>query len=331
MERKKLKLREILPIIIALVINLFIVIVGTIRTNYSVSLKGGLTSANKVITVDTDNEITGSYSTVYVISFSKSTILQNFICQFIDSADITEISSSSLHFSDLETYRMGVIQHNSSVQASIISAFNEACLVDDSINIDYSISSLVVTYYYEDSNFKIGDEIIEIDGVSVTELYANISVDSGWLMPDIGSILTINRDDEIIYLTVESSLDYIYCYPYFDIDYDTISPSVTIKSTYTTGPSGGFIRALSLYDELLGLDLSKGRKIAGTGTISQTGAIGSIGSIKQKIYTAASSGVDIFLCPSANYEEALEAYNKLNTDMILYEVSSLSEAISLLS
>lgn len=70
------------------------------------------------------------------------------------------------------------------------------------------------------------------------------------------------------------------------------------------GPSAGLIFALAVYDTLTPGSLTKGKDIAGTGTITQDGNVGPIGGIQQKIVAAADAGAKIFLVPPANCAEA---------------------------
>ena len=44
------------------------------------------------------------------------------------------------------------------------------------------------------------------------------------------------------------------------------------------------------------------------------GSVGRIGGVKQKIFTA-NKRVDIFFVPEGDYEEALEAYNKIKPNI----------------
>ena len=92
------------------------------------------------------------------------------------------------------------------------------------------------------------------------------------------------------------------------------------------------MQTLSIYNKLIDIDLTKGYKVSGTGTIDLEGNVGAIGGIKQKIYTAFQNNVEIFFCPEANYEEALEAYNKLKNKekMTLISLKSFNEAINYL-
>lgn len=71
------------------------------------------------------------------------------------------------------------------------------------------------------------------------------------------------------------------------------------------GPSAGLIFSLSVYDELTEGALTGGHAIAGTGTISEDGTVGSIGGIRQKMVGAEKSDAKFFLAPTANCEEVV--------------------------
>jgi PDZ domain-containing protein len=73
------------------------------------------------------------------------------------------------------------------------------------------------------------------------------------------------------------------------------------------GPSAGLMFALAIYDTLTKGDLTGGRDVAGTGTITDRGEVGEIGGIQQKIVGAKRDGATIFLVPPANCADALGA------------------------
>lgn len=73
------------------------------------------------------------------------------------------------------------------------------------------------------------------------------------------------------------------------------------------GPSAGLMFALAIYDTLTPGDLTGGRDVAGTGTITDTGEVGAIGGIQQKIVGAKRDGATIFLVPPDNCADALGA------------------------
>ena len=87
-----------------------------------------------------------------------------------------------------------------------------------------------------------------------------------------------------------------------------------------------------LVDELVRIaeDITKGKKIVGTGTISEDGKVGEIGSVSYKIASAAKAKADIFLCPKENYEEAKEYAKKHNLKIKIKAVSTFEEAINYL-
>ena len=76
--------------------------------------------------------------------------------------------------------------------------------------------------------------------------------------------------------------------------------SVKIKLAETGGPSGGLIFALGIIEKLQSENLTRGRNIAGTGTITDSGEVGPIGGITEKIIGAKKDGVEIFLAPIEN-------------------------------
>ncbi|MFP3675149.1 S16 family serine protease, partial [Bacillus sp. SIMBA_031] len=66
------------------------------------------------------------------------------------------------------------------------------------------------------------------------------------------------------------------------------------------GPSAGMMFALGIIDTLTPGDLTGGKHIAGTGTITPDGAVGAIGGIAQKMIGAKQQGATLFLAPAAN-------------------------------
>ncbi|MBB3022756.1 PDZ domain-containing protein [Helcobacillus massiliensis] len=71
------------------------------------------------------------------------------------------------------------------------------------------------------------------------------------------------------------------------------------------GPSAGLIFALGIYDEMTPGSLTGGKRIAGTGTIDQSGAVGPIGGIRQKLVGAKEDGAEFFLAPADNCAEVV--------------------------
>jgi len=103
---------------------------------------------------------------------------------------------------------------------------------------------------------------------------------------------------------------------------------ITIESGDVGGPSAGLMWAVGLYDLLTPGDLTRGRTIAGTGSIDLDGNIGPIGGILDKVVAAREANADIMLVPRDNFDEVrgVDA-----GDLTLISVSTLDEALEALS
>ncbi len=112
-----------------------------------------------------------------------------------------------------------------------------------------------------------------------------------------------------------------------------VDPKVSINfKKEESGPSGGLITTLEIYNRLTKKDITKGRKIAGTGTIEEDGLIGEIGGIEHKLLGADKAKVDIFLVPSGNnYKDAVKYKKEKKLKIKLIEVKTIEEAINKLS
>ncbi|MEV4712997.1 PDZ domain-containing protein [Micromonospora sp. NPDC049374] len=93
------------------------------------------------------------------------------------------------------------------------------------------------------------------------------------------------------------------------------------------GPSAGLMFALGIIDKLTPDDLTGGRIIAGTGTIDDSGQVGPIGGIPQKLVGAKQAGATAFLVPAANCAEAVR---NRQPELPLVKVGSLDEALDAL-
>ena len=80
---------------------------------------------------------------------------------------------------------------------------------------------------------------------------------------------------------------------------------VKISLEKVGGPSAGMMFALGIVDTVTPGDLTGGKHIAGTGTITPDGAVGPIGGISQKMHGARSGGATLFLAPAANCEDVV--------------------------
>ena len=178
---------------------------------------------------------------------------------------------------------------------------------------------------------KIGDKIKSIDGNSyqTIEEYRNY-------------IQTKHKNDEVIIEVERKGINKeiktkVYSYKdqlilgvglQFLNEYQT-NPKVNINfKSRESGPSGGLITTLEIYNQLTKKDITKGLNIAGTGTIEANGDIGEIGGIEHKLLGAEKDKIDIFLVPSGNNYKVAKKYKKSKKLKVkLIEVKNIKDAL----
>lgn len=116
----------------------------------------------------------------------------------------------------------------------------------------------------------------------------------------------------------------------------TTDPAVKINTEDIGGPSAGLMFALEIYNQLVAEDITRGYRIAGTGTISPDGTVGPIGGIGQKIVAADEAGAEIFFAPNeqgregSDYELAADTARDINSEMIIVPVDTFDDALEFL-
>jgi PDZ domain-containing protein len=101
---------------------------------------------------------------------------------------------------------------------------------------------------------------------------------------------------------------------------------LTISSGDIGGPSAGLMWTLGVTDVLTPGDLTGGRTIAGTGTISSDGTVGPIGGVEEKVAGAERAGARIFLVPVANAADA----RAVGKGMVVVPVRTYQDALNYL-
>ncbi|MBD9105168.1 PDZ domain-containing protein [bacterium] len=295
---------------------------------YYIYTGGGTINVKDKIHIES-KETKGDFNLCYVeqINANIPTFLLSKLLSNWDSVSKEEVSLNDKE--DVkDIYKRDKIYLEEANQNAIFVAYKKA---GKSVNI--LDKHLYIIYLEEDSDtdLKIGDDILEIDGSKIDSL-ADISkiLDSY----EVGSKLNIkvkrNGKEMMKYAIVHEkdgrkligiALTSIY-------DYE-VDPKITFTfSNSESGPSGGFMVTLAIYNQLIDSDISNGLKIAGTGTIDIEGNVGSIGGVKYKLKGAVDSKSDIFLVPAGeNYEEAIKYQKKYHYDIKIIGISTFEEAI----
>ncbi|WP_244269698.1 YlbL family protein [Caldanaerovirga acetigignens] len=113
------------------------------------------------------------------------------------------------------------------------------------------------------------------------------------------------------------------------LDWKPILPvDIKINTGDIGGPSAGVMFALEILNQLTPGDLTKGKKIAGTGTISLDERVGEIGGVVQKVAAAKRDGAEIFFVPENNAEEAMRVAGNLGIKLV--PVNTLEDVLDYL-
>ena len=340
METLKYYIKKFWVVFPLILLSLFIFTVGIIRTNQAIILKGDTVKFTSVVNLDTNYTQKGSFSTIYVSSLDKTTILQNWIANGLNDCETYTMSESSTHLNDLENYQAGKIQYNSSIGNALVLAYTEAKKENPDIYLDYHFVGFDVTFYSKESKFRIGDRLygMYVKGFKDSIVYAKDNeaefknalnyLNSITKEEAQGSYFLVKRGNDEITIEYGNQASLYGIYEWNSIK---SNPTFSVSSNMIGGPSGGLLQTLSIYNQLVEEDLTHGLKIAGTGTISATGTVGAIGGVKEKVPTAYEDHVDIFFCVEANYEEAKEAYSHLpNEKMKLIPIKTFYDALDYL-
>lgn len=305
---------------------LITIIVLEIHVPYYIEAPGGLINLDKKINVLNGYDSTGSLNLTYVSTYdgNVATYIMAKLNKNWDLISEKEIQTENEDRDDVKK-RNKLMLENSLSNAYYV-AYKHL-----NKSLDITSSSVFVIYVDEnaDTDIKVGDKIVKIDDKKVNTIE---DITSYLQTKNIGDTIKVIVNDNIEkYITVseidnrKSILISAIC------NYDYNSDIEFNFKSGESGPSGGLMIALSIYDKNTENDLTKGLKIAGTGTIDIDGNVGEISGIKHKIIGASKDNVDIFFVPYENYEEAKRVVNENSFDINLVRVKTFSDALNYLN
>lgn len=325
MLKKILKpIKENFLMIIFIIIFLFLVI---FELPYSISKTGGVIDLSKRIKSENDFDETGSLNMSYV-SEIRPTISNVIISLLHPDYDLERVEASKETKKELE------LRGKISLQESMNNAIKVAY---DTANLTYleNNKKIVVTYLFEEANtnLKVGDEIKEINGVKVNTK-KQLESELQKYQENDNIIITVNNNNESYIrnaklLNINNKV--IIGIVVSEISDLTLDPEITIQFKKTEyGSSGGLMMSLAIYDNLTGENITKGRNVAGTGTIDAEGNVGEISGVKYKLKGVVKNHMDIFLVPTENFEEAKTIKEKNNYDIVIVPINTFQEALEYL-
>ncbi len=315
-----------------ILIFVILILLFNITLPYKISMPGGYINVSKKIKYDDAYEASGSFNMAYVSEYDASIPL--YLLSFvIPNWDLEKNSDYLLENDSVEDYlfrgRLALKEANNNAK---VVAFKNA-------GFDYSIDDykFYVAYIDGDSetDLKVGDEIISIDGVSISSKKDISDFISSKSVGDDVSFSVINKDKNYLRKATIKEVDgkkQVGIVVYEEYELVTNPDIKIINDNSESGPSGGLMTSLAIYNSLVEEDITHGKKIVGTGTIDRDGNVGSIGGVKYKILGAAKKGAKIFLIPvGENYDEAKKIVDENNLKLKLVPISTFDEALDFLN
>ena len=311
-----------------IILYLLIFIIFTVKLPYYIETPGGLIDTSKKIISEDNFKLSGSLNMAYVSEIHAT--IPTYIWTIIDKdwkAEKEEkITVGKEKIEDLE-YRNKMLLKESNKIAQLV-AYNHS-------NINYKITNdkLYVTYIDDKAktNLKVKDQIIKVDDKKV--------IDKNYLQTYITSK---NINDTVTFKVKRNNKKIERKATLIDVNKEPkvgaiITEDFNIKSNRKikfnfkdteSGPSGGLMLTLTIYSYINKIDITNGKKIAGTGTIDINGTVGEISGVKYKLIGAVNNEADIFLVPKGNnYEEAKKIKKERNYDIELVPIETFEEAL----
>lgn len=298
---------------------------------FAIYTPGGIVNLEDRIEVDGEQVTEGSLNMSYV-SLVKGTlpmILLSYVIpnwDLVSRNEITRDDESVTEMLELEKLYM-----QSSIDNATILAYQKA---DKEIDVTREVNNIIYIAPEAKTDLKVYDELLMIDGIDVENIIELKEIVNSKKEGDIVNI-TVNRDGKKkecqaeIYATSDGlkvGISFLTTYEY------VADPSITVETKSSeSGSSGGLMLSLAIYNAITDEDITHGKTIVGTGTITVDGIVGPIDGVKYKILGAVKSDADMFLCPEENYEEALEVKEKFDLDILIHSVKTFDEALAYLN
>ena len=292
---------------------------------------GGIVNLESRIEVEDGYETEGSLNMSYV-SLVKGTLPMILLSYVIPNWDLIKSSEITIEDESVdELLEMEKLYMQSSIDNATILAYQTA---GAEINITREVNNIIYISDEAETNLEVYDEILQADGQNITTVDELKEIINRKKEGDT-IIFTVNRNGKErecqakIYDTSDGlkvGISFLTTY-----EYET-DPKISVETKASeSGSSGGLMLTLAIYNALTPDDITKGRTIVGTGTISLDGTVGAIDGVKYKILGADKNDAEIFLCPMENYEEALRVKEEFDLDIKIHGVATFQEALEYLT
>ena len=250
-----------------LIICALIAFIFLFRLPYNIYTGGGIIDINKRVTVNNGYSSKGSFNMAYVDEVRAT--IPFYLLSYIFDWDVFPIEDELIDENDTldQSWKRNRLYLENSNDSALIRAFKLA-----NEKIDIKKNYVIALYLLPESktDLEVGDIILKINNITINSQDELRSIVRSYSPGDKIS-LRVRRDDEEIdcyseLISVDDTTK-IGVGMYNKYEYET-DRKVDFKfKRNEAGPSAGLMLALEIYNQLIEEDITKGIKIAGTGTI----------------------------------------------------------------
>lgn len=313
---------------------LFLIIgflIVTYEFPYYIDTPGGLINLNDKIDVENSYKSKGTINLTYVLEL-KATLPTLIMSKFNKDWVVIkkdEVIKNNESEKNVE-YRDKKLLEESNDNSMFI-AFNKA-----NKSIKLIDTKIYITYIDEDAqtDLKIGDEILELNGVKISSKEQLLNEISKYNVGDTLNIKVVNNNNYSNKTATLKKEDNRVVIGVLITEDKTFYTELNVKFNFNnneSGPSGGLMETLYIYNSLIEEDITNGLIIVGTGTIDEFGNVGSIGGVEFKLKGAVKNNADVFFVPNGeNYNEAIKIKNEFSYDIDIIGVDTFDDALKYL-
>lgn len=310
-----------------LITLIILLIICTIEFPYYIEAPGGIINIQDRIEIDNSYESKGTLNMAYVSEY-KATLPTILISKINNNWKLIKRNTNNENtIKEADYFRNHILLKEANQNATTV-AYKEA-----GIPVYKENTKLYVTYVYEEANtdIKIGDEILTINDNPISSR-GDIKNVLDEISPDAYINILVKNNNKEIYRTAKLTKyndSYILGISISEISDIKVNPNIEFKfKDSESGPSGGLMMALAIYNSLTKEDITEGKKIVGTGTIDNYGIVGQIDGVEYKLRAAVKEKADIFLVPNGeNYDDAIKLKKRENYDIKIIGIDNFKEAL----
>ena len=304
------------------------VVICTWPVNYYIVIGGGISDISDRVVVENGDSSDGSFNLSYVSELKGTTL--SYLLSYV-MPHWKRVSMDDYKYTTDEDYQDIEFRSELDLLSSNSNAIYYAYqLADKPCEVVKTDVYVIVKFPEYDNPLEVGDKLLKVNGV----LCANLVEFQEAIQKVEGNSVrvTVLRDGKEMELTsklYEEENRKVLGVGLQSVTTYDVDPEVEFQfEKNESGPSAGLITTLSIYDQLTKGDLTKGKLIAGTGTIEADGSIRQIGEVEYKLLGAVDGGAQVFLVPAGeNYQDCKKMKKEENLDIKLISVKNIDDAI----